>query len=96
MGDSYIIAAYLDGYSLEYGLPQAYSAAAAATAGSRPRPEDDISVLFVGDSPDALRPYFSDVRLVTDGGQDASVWLCNGRQEPWAQLWPRLRTLSVA
>jgi 4-amino-4-deoxy-L-arabinose transferase-like glycosyltransferase len=95
MGESYIVAAYLDGYSLQYGLPQAYS-------GSRgygwftPPPEDDATVLFVGGDPDTLRPYFSDVRMVADGGQDASVWLCTGRQEPWAQLWPRLRTLSVA
>lgn len=95
MGESYIIAAYLDGYSLHYGLPQAYS-------GSRgygwfpPPPEDDITVLFVGGDPDELRPYFSDVRLVADGGQDASVWLCTGRKEPWARLWPRIRTLSVA
>jgi 4-amino-4-deoxy-L-arabinose transferase-like glycosyltransferase len=94
MGGSYIVAAYLDGYSLQYGLPQAHS-------GSRgygwfpPPPEDDTTVLFVGSDPNGLRPYFSDVRMVTDGGQDASVWLCTGRQEPWAQLWPRLRTLSV-
>jgi hypothetical protein len=94
MGGSYIIAAYLDGYSPQYGLPQAYS-------GSRgygwfpPPPEDDTTVLFVGGHPDALRPHFSDVRMVAEGGRDASVWLCTGRREPWAQLWPRLRTLSV-
>ena len=94
MGQSYILAAYLDGYSLQYGLPQSYS-------GSRgygwfpPPPEDDDTVLFVGDDPDSLRPHFSDVRMVADGGPDASVWLCTGRQEPWAQLWPQLRTLSV-
>jgi len=95
MGQSYIVAAYLDGYSLEYDLPQAHS-------GNRgygwfpPPPEDDTSVLFVGGDPDALRPYFSGVRMVADGGPDASVWLCTGRREPWARLWPRLRTLSVA
>jgi 4-amino-4-deoxy-L-arabinose transferase-like glycosyltransferase len=95
LGGSYIVAAYLDGYSLQYGLPRAYS-------GSRgygwfpPPPEDATTVLFVGGDPDALRPYFSDVRLVADGGQDASVWLCTGRREPWADLWPRLRTLSVS
>jgi hypothetical protein len=94
MGGSYIVAAYLDGYSLQYGLPQAYS-------GSRgygwfpPPPEDDDTVLFVGRDPDALRPYFSDARMVADGGQDAGVWLCTGRQIPWTELWPRLRTLSV-
>jgi hypothetical protein len=95
MGESYIIAAYLDGYSLQYGLPQANS-------GNRgygwfpPPPETADTVLFVGGDPGALRPYFADVRMLAEGGQDASVWLCTGRQVPWAELWPRLRTLSVA
>jgi 4-amino-4-deoxy-L-arabinose transferase-like glycosyltransferase len=93
MGGSYIIAAYIDGYSLQYGLPQAYS-------GNRgygwfpPPPEDDDTVLFVGAHPGSLRPYFSDVRMLT-ADQNASVWLCTGRQLPWAELWPRLRTLTV-
>jgi Dolichyl-phosphate-mannose-protein mannosyltransferase len=93
IGESYIVAAYLDGYSPEYGLPQAHSASRGY--GWFPPPhEDDGTVLFVGRDPEALRPYFSDVRLLADG-QDASVWLCSGRLEPWAELWPRLRTLSV-
>jgi hypothetical protein len=93
MGGSYIIAAYIDGYSLQYGLPQAYS-------GNRgygwfpPPPEDDDTVLFVGADPGSLRPYFSDVRMLT-ADQNASVWLCTGRQLPWAELWPHLRTLTV-
>ena len=94
VGESYIIAAYLDGYSTQYGLPQAHSTNR-GYGWFPPPPEDDAAVLFVGDSPDALRPYFADVRMVADGGESASVWLCSGRQEPWAQLWPRLRTLSV-
>jgi hypothetical protein len=94
MGGSYIVAAYLDGYSLEYGLPQAHS-------GNRgygwfpPPPEDDDTVLFVGGDPESLRPYFADARKVADGGDDASVWLLTGRQLPWAEFWPRLRTLTV-
>jgi hypothetical protein len=94
MGQSYILAAYLDGYSAQFGLPAAYS-------GNRsygyfpPPPERDDAVLYVGSTPDALRPYFSDVRQVADGGPDATVWLCTGRREPWASLWPRLRTLTV-
>jgi hypothetical protein len=94
MGESYIIAAYLDGYSAQYALPQAYSTNR-GYGWFPPPPEDDTGVLFVGGSPDALRPYFTDVRMVADGGENASVWLCTGRQEPWAALWPRLRTLTV-
>jgi hypothetical protein len=94
MGQSYILAAYLDGYSAQYRLPAAYS-------GNRsygyfpPPPESDDAVLYVGSTPDQLRPWFSDVRQVADGGQDATVWLCTGRREPWASIWPRLRTLTV-
>jgi 4-amino-4-deoxy-L-arabinose transferase-like glycosyltransferase len=94
MGESYIVAAYLDGYSLQYGLPQAHS-------GNRgygwfpPPPETADTVLFVGGDPGDLRPYFADVRMLAGGGLDASVWLCTGRQVPWGELWPRLRTLSV-
>jgi hypothetical protein len=60
-----------------------------------PPPEDDTTVLFVGGDPEALWPYFSDVRMVADGGPDASVWRCTGRRVAWAELWPRLRTLTV-
>jgi hypothetical protein len=94
MGESYIVAAYLDGYSLQYGLPQSYSSSR-GYGWFPPPPEDDATVLYVGGDPTTLRPYFTDMHMVADGGQDTSVWLCTGREEPWAQLWPRLRTLSV-
>jgi hypothetical protein len=97
LAQSYIVAAYLDGYSTRYGLPEAHS-------GNRgygwfpPPPETADSALYVGTSADEVRPWFRDVRRVDDGGPDAresSVWLCTGRQEPWAEIWPRLRTLTV-
>ncbi|HYH30840.1 MAG TPA: glycosyltransferase family 39 protein [Pseudonocardia sp.] len=97
LAQSYIVAAYLDGYSTGYGLPEAYS-------GNRgygwfpPPPGTADTALFVGTSADEVRPYFADVRRVDDGGPDAgasSVWLCTGRQEPWSQIWPRLRSLTV-
>ncbi|OZM77713.1 glycosyl transferase family 39 [Pseudonocardia sp. MH-G8] len=97
MAQSYIVAAYLDGYSTEYGLPEAYS-------GNRgygwfpPPPEAATSAIFVGRTPDDVRPYFDEVRRIDEGGPDAresSVWLCTGRQEPWAAIWPRLRSLTV-
>jgi 4-amino-4-deoxy-L-arabinose transferase-like glycosyltransferase len=97
VAQSYIVAAYLDGYSTRYGLPEAHS-------GNRgygwfpPPPETATSAIFVGRDPDDVRPYFSDVRRIDEGGPDAresSVWHCTGRQEPWAEIWPRLRTLTV-
>ncbi|MBL8928352.1 MAG: glycosyltransferase family 39 protein [Pseudonocardia sp.] len=94
MGQSYILAAYLDGYSTEYGLPQVYSSNR-SYGYFPPPPEGADAVLYVGSGPDEVTPYFADVRKVADGGADASVWLCTGRREPWASFWPRLRHLTV-
>jgi 4-amino-4-deoxy-L-arabinose transferase-like glycosyltransferase len=95
MGQSYILAAYLDGYSTAYGLPPAYSSN--RSYGYFPPPPDGVdAVLYVGSGPDEVAPYFADVREVADGGADASVWLCTGRREPWASFWPQLRHLTVS
>jgi hypothetical protein len=89
------LAAYLDGYSTAYGLPQAYSSN--RSYGYFPPPPDVAdAVLYVGSGPDEVAPYFADVRKVADGGADASVWLCTGRREPWASFWPQLRHLTVS
>ena len=53
-------------------------------------------MLYVGTTaPDRLRPYFTEVRPVTAGGSDVSVWLLTGRREPWTTLSPHLRTLTL-
>ena len=53
-GDSYIVAAYLDGYSRRYQLPYAYSAN--RSYGYFPPPSSDHdTVLYIGRDPDALR-----------------------------------------
>ena len=97
MGGSYIVAAYLDGYSTQFDLPQAYS-------GNRgygwfpPPPETANSALFIGENPDDVRPYFSEVHMLSDGGPEtgaSTVWHATGRQEPWSAIWPRLRSLTV-
>jgi hypothetical protein len=93
MGDSYIVAAYLDGYSLQYGLPQAYSTNR-GYGWFPPPPEDAGTVLYVGGEPDELCPYFSEVRRLTGDGE-TNIWLCTGRQEAWTALWPGLRSLTV-
>lgn len=95
MGQSYIAAAYIDGHSPQYGLPEAYSSNR-GYGYFPPPPETKDSVLYVGSDPDEVRPYFSEVRKVTGGGTDASVWLCTGKREPWSSLWPRLRHLDVS
>ncbi|MGH3796502.1 MAG: glycosyltransferase family 39 protein [Pseudonocardiaceae bacterium] len=95
MGQSYIIAAYIDVYSSRYATPDAHSSN--RSYGYFPPPsEAQDSVLYVGSSPDELRPHFTEIRKVADGGKDASVWLCTGKREPWTSLWPRLRHLSVS
>ena len=94
MGQSYIIAAYLDGYSSAYGLPQAYSSN--RSYGYFPPPPDSAdAVLYVGSTPDEVAPYFADVREVADAGAAGRVWLGTGRREAWASIWPRIRHLTV-
>lgn len=94
VGQSYINAAYIDGYSLRHDLPQAHSTNR-GYGYFPPPPEHKDAALYVGSSPDELRPYFTEVRKVADGGKDPSVWLCTGKQQPWEHLWPRLRHLDV-
>lgn len=95
MGESYIIAAFIDAYSSQYGTPGAYSSNR-SYGYFPPPPEEQQTVLYVGSGPDEIRPYFDNVSKVADGGEDASVWLCTGKRETWASLWPRLRHLSVS
>lgn len=95
IGQSYIIAAYIDGYSSQYAIPQAYSTNR-SYGYFPPPPEQANAALYVGSSPDELRPHFDHVRKVADGGDDASIWLCTGKRESWSLLWPRLRHLTVS
>ncbi len=94
-GDSYIIAAYLDGYSGRYQLPHAYSANRSYGYFPPPPPDHD-AVLYVGRDPDELRPYFKDVRTVGDVGDEMHAYLLTGQRQPWDAIWPRLRTLTVS
>jgi hypothetical protein len=94
-GESYIVAAYLDGYSKRYGLPEAYSANR-SYGYFPPPPADHDALLYVGRDPDVLRPYFAEVRTVGDVGDDMHTYLLTGQRQSWAQIWPRLRTLTVS
>lgn len=95
MGESYIVAAYLDGYAETYGLPAAYSPN--RSYGYFDPPPDSVdSILYVGSGADAVRPYFTTVRTVGAIGDDTRIHLLTGRQQPWQSMWPRLRTLTVS
>ncbi|KAA9160249.1 hypothetical protein FPZ12_018050 [Amycolatopsis acidicola] len=53
-----------------------------------PPPESVDSVLFAGFDPNLLRPYFTSTTPVVDG----LMWLYTGKNQPWRQFWPALRT----
>lgn len=94
LGESYIVAAYLDGLGAVYQLPGVHSTNR-SYGYFPPPPEDHDAVLYVGSGPDELRPHFRSVRKVGDITEDLGVWLLTGRIESWRSLWPRLRTLTV-
>jgi hypothetical protein len=94
-GESYIVAAYLDGYSKRYQLPEAYSANR-SYGYFPPPPADRDTVLYIGREPGALGAYFADVRTVGDIGEDMHAYLLTGQRQSWDQMWPQLRTLTVS
>jgi len=95
MGESYIIAAYIDRYSDRYQLPHAYSTNR-SYGYFPPPPNNRDRVLYVGRDASALSPYFSDVRTVGDIGDDMHAYLLTGQRQSWNEIWPRLRTLTVS
>jgi hypothetical protein len=95
VGESYIVAAYLDGYSERYGLPEAFSPTRSYGYFDPPRDDQDV-VLFTGSDPARWRPYFGHVAEVGAVSGDIKAWLLAERRQPWDELWARLRTLSVA
>lgn len=95
IGESYIVAAYADGYADRYGLPQAFSIS--RSYGYFPPPSEDCdTALFVGREPDVLRPYFADARVVGEVGDETRAYLMTERREPWERIWSQTRTLTVS
>ena len=94
-GESYIVAAYLDGYSKRYQLPEAYSANR-SYGYFPPPPADRDTVLYIGRAPGALGAYFADMRRVGDVGEDMHAYLLTGQRQSWDEIWPRVRTLRVS
>jgi hypothetical protein len=95
MGESYIIAAYIDRYSDRFALPRAYSTNRSYGYFPAPPAGQDM-VLYIGRDPGALRPYFTDVRIVGDIGPGVHAYLLMGQRQSWGEIWPRLRTLTVS
>jgi hypothetical protein len=95
VGESYVVAAYIDRYSDRYQLPHAYSLNR-SYGYFPPPPADHDTLLYIGRDPGALRPYFADVRTVGDIGDDMRAYLLTGQRQSWASVWPRLRTLTVS
>lgn len=95
IGESYIVAAFLEGYSTRYRLPAAYSTNRSYGYFAPPPPERDTA-LYVGADPGEFRPYFADVRKIAAVNDDLSVYLLTGQRQSWDRLWPQLRTLTVS
>jgi 4-amino-4-deoxy-L-arabinose transferase-like glycosyltransferase len=95
IGQSYIVAAYIDGYSEHYALPEAFSVNR-SYGYFPPPPADTDAALYVGGDADGIRPYFTDIRRVGDVGADMGIYLLTGRQQPWDQIWSQTRSLTVS
>lgn len=90
LGDSYVIAAYLD--AADTGLPPAHSLNRGY--GYFPPPaEERTTALYVGGDPGALGAAFARVTRVEEAGTE--IWLLSDRTEPWSDLLPRLRSLDI-
>jgi 4-amino-4-deoxy-L-arabinose transferase-like glycosyltransferase len=95
LGESYIVAAYLDGYAPQYGLPPAHSTNRSYGYFAPPAESVD-TVLYVGRNPDAVRGYFGSAEKVGTVNDDLDIYLLSKHRQPWQQIWPRLRTLTVS
>jgi hypothetical protein len=94
-GESYIVAAYLDGYSNRYQLPEAYSANR-SYGYFPPPPADHDTLLYVGRDPGVLRRYFAEAQTVGPVSEEMHTYLLTGQRQSWNEMWPQLRTLTVS
>ncbi|WP_340688291.1 glycosyltransferase family 39 protein [Amycolatopsis coloradensis] len=88
----------IDHYGPEYGLPSPSSPNRGYVTLPRP-PESARDILFVGNDPSGLVPYFTQVREIgaLDNGagiqnvsQGMKIWLATGRNGSWDTVWPKL------
>lgn len=93
VGQSYVLAAYIDAYAPQFGLPPAHSTNR-GYGYFAPPPERDTDVLYIGGDPRELTTYFHSVTRVS-GDNDTTIWLLTGRIKPWKTFWPGLRHLTI-
>lgn len=100
VGDSYWIAAAVERFGPERGLPEAYSPSRGYYYFGMP-PGSAHTVVYVGSDRAALREHFAGVHQagkldngtgVNNNTQGSPIWVCEGPRAPWPQLWPQLRT----
>jgi hypothetical protein len=91
-------ASAIDHYGPGLGLPSPSSPNRGYVTLPRP-PDSARDILFVGDDPSVLVPYFTRVREVgaldnragiPNGSQGMKIWLATGRNGTWDTVWPRL------
>ncbi|OKJ88969.1 ArnT family glycosyltransferase [Amycolatopsis sp. CB00013] len=91
-------ASAIDHYGPELGLPSPSSPNRGYATLPRP-PESARDVLFVGNDPSGLVPYFTRIREVgaldnragiTNVSQGMKIWLATGRNGAWDTVWPKL------
>jgi hypothetical protein len=95
VGESYIVAAYLDRYSESFGLPEAHSLSRSYGYFTAPRPELD-DMLYIGRDAAPLRDYFDTSRQIAEIGDDMHAYLLTGRRQSWESIWSHERTLTVS
>ncbi|MFI7123699.1 ArnT family glycosyltransferase [Amycolatopsis sp. NPDC049868] len=91
-------ASAIDHYGPALGLPSPSSPNRGYATLPRP-PESARDILFVGNDPSGLVPYFTQVREVgaldnragvPNVSQGMKIWLATGRNESWDTVWPKL------
>lgn len=101
--ETYWHAAAIEQFGPERGLPdRAYGTGRGAWYFGEP-PESLPNTLFVGWDKKHLLEYFDSVRLVSTVDnehkvpnltQGMPIWLCEGRKQPWSEIWPEARHMG--
>lgn len=91
LAESCPVAAAINYYGPDHGLPRAYSAEGGCWYfGAPPVGVDSvIYMIWFGGDPNRLRPYFTDVRQVRTPERSFSLY--EGRRALWSRIWPEIQ-----